>query len=76
MQTSTVTTKGQVTIPAKLRRQLGIRRGDEVAFFLEDAKVIMVPVKKDIKAAFGLVQATRSVSLKAMEEAIRRRANR
>lgn len=76
MQKSTVSTKGQVTIPASVRRRLRIRQGDEVAFFLQDASVVMILVKKDVEAAFGLVKATRSVSLNAMERAIRKRAGR
>ncbi len=32
MDDSTVTSKGQVTIPKAIRRELGIRRGSRVAF--------------------------------------------
>ncbi len=74
MQTSTVTTKGQITIPAALRRHMGLRQGDEVAFIVEHGKVILVPVLKDIEAAFGLVQADHSVSLDDMEHTTRVRA--
>lgn len=74
MRTSTVTSKGQITIPAALRKQMGIRQGAEVAFMVEDGKVVLVPVPNDIEAAFGLVQAERSVSLEDMERAIRARA--
>lgn len=34
METSSVTSKGQVTIPLKIRQQLGIRKGSKVAFTL------------------------------------------
>jgi antitoxin PrlF len=34
-----VTRKGQVTIPADIRRALGIKEGDKVAFVLEDDQV-------------------------------------
>ena len=30
--TSTVTSKGQITIPAEVRKRLGLREGDHVAF--------------------------------------------
>lgn len=33
---SAVTSKGQVTIPAEIRRTLGIERGDKLAFLLDD----------------------------------------
>jgi AbrB family looped-hinge helix DNA binding protein len=34
MQATAVTSKGQVTIPKELRRQLGIRRGTRIEFSL------------------------------------------
>jgi antitoxin PrlF len=38
-QLTVVTRKGQVTIPAEIRRALGIKEGDKVAFVLEDDQV-------------------------------------
>jgi len=70
MKTSRVTTKGQVTIPATVRKQLGIQQGDRVGFVYENGKVIILPVIKDIEAAFGLIAAEQSVSLQDMEDAI------
>ena len=32
METTSVTSKGQVTIPLKIRQQLGIRKGSRVSF--------------------------------------------
>jgi len=73
MKTSLVTTKGQVTIPAAVRQQLGIHQGDRVGFVYEDGKVIILPVIKNIEAAFGLVSTNHSVSLDDMEQAIQNR---
>jgi len=70
MKTSLVTTKGQVTIPASVRDQLGIHQGDRVGFVYENGKVVILPVIKDIKAAFGLASAAQSASLEDMEQAI------
>ena len=75
MQISTITTKGQITIPAALRKRLGLQQGDEVAFVIENGKVVLMPVEKNIEAAFGLVKASQTVSLEAMEKAIRKRAD-
>jgi antitoxin PrlF len=36
---STVTRKGQVTVPVEIRRALGIQQGDKVAFVLENGQV-------------------------------------
>lgn len=76
MASSTVTRKGQITIPARVRKRLGLRRGDRVAFVEEDGKIVLRPVESDVGAAFGLVQARKGVSLRAMDEAIRARAGR
>ncbi len=73
MKTSLVTTKGQVTIPATVRHQLGIHQGDRVGFIYEDGKVIILPVIKNIEAAFGLVSEEQSASLDDMERAIQSR---
>ena len=38
---STVTSKGQVTLPAKVRKQMGVEAGDTVIFeFVEDQLVV------------------------------------
>lgn len=36
MQTTSVTSKGQVTIPKALRQQLGIRQGSKLEFIIAD----------------------------------------
>lgn len=76
MRTSSMTRKGQVTIPVEVRRRLGLRRGDQVAFIDEDDRIVLKLIQNDVRAAFGLVKARRSVSLGQMEEAIRKRAGR
>ena len=76
METSAVTQKGQVTIPASLRKRLGIQPGDRIAFVEANGNVILKPVESDIESLFGLIKATKSVSLDAMETAIRQRAGR
>ena len=42
---STITTKGQVTIPIAIRRQYGIDPNDQVDFITEGDRIILVPVK-------------------------------
>ena len=39
---ATVTSKGQLTIPADLRRDLGLRQGDRIEFAREEAGVYTV----------------------------------
>ena len=76
MQTSTITTKGQVTIPAEMRRKLGLSPGDRIAFELVDGAIRLVRREHRIEAAFGLVKSDRSVTDEEMEQAIRTRAQR
>jgi antitoxin PrlF len=70
MLTSSVTTKGQVTIPAELREKLGIKPGDRVSFVETAGKVEIQRQETRVAAAFGMLKARKSVSLKQMEETI------
>lgn len=76
MDTSTLTQKGQVTIPAGIRKRLGLRMGDRVAFLQEGDRIVVKPVHQKIDAAFGLVKARRSASLADFERAIKDSASR
>lgn len=57
---TTVTRKGQITIPVDIRRALGIEEGDKIAVALEgeDAGVIVVrPVRSVADMTYGLAAA-------------------
>lgn len=45
MPTSSVSSKGQVTIPIEIRNRLGIREGDRVEFVVEGGKTILRPAR-------------------------------
>jgi AbrB family looped-hinge helix DNA binding protein len=72
MPTSTVTSKGQVTIPKEVRDALRIGSGDRVAFILrEDGVVEMRPETVDLKDLYGVLKRTgKPVTIEAMNEAI------
>jgi antitoxin PrlF len=53
---STVTQRGQVTIPAEVRRLLGTRAGDKVVFQIEDGQVRLAPAKFTLETAYGSVK--------------------
>ncbi|MCF6354856.1 MAG: AbrB/MazE/SpoVT family DNA-binding domain-containing protein [Candidatus Polarisedimenticolaceae bacterium] len=76
MQQSSVTIKGQVTIPASIRRKLGLRRGDKVIFMEEDNKIYLQPMQDKVEAAFGLITPSKSATLEDMDEAVKKRAGR
>ena len=70
MHTSTITSKGQVTIPAEMRRQLGLVPGRRVAFGIRDGRIVLEAVKDDITAAFGMLKSDKSVGIEEMDQAI------
>jgi antitoxin PrlF len=79
MITATITSKGQITIPAEVRQALLLRAGDQIAFepvgsgaysFKPAAKAPMA----SLKGLFG--PATRSVSVEEMSATVRRRAKK
>ena len=43
----TVTTKGQLVIPSRLRRRFGIRRGTRVVFLEQDERIILQPLTRE-----------------------------
>ena len=47
MEMSVVTTKGQVVIPAKLRRKYGIKIGTKIQFAEENGEIIMLPLTEE-----------------------------
>jgi antitoxin PrlF len=70
MLSSSVTTKGQVTIPAELRTRFGIHPGDRVGFIEEDGRIVLQRQETAIASVFGLVKAARGVDLEQMNAAI------
>lgn len=53
---SVITRKGQVTIPADIRRALGLEEGDTVAWEQEDGVIKLVPARYTLESAFGSVK--------------------
>ena len=47
MQTATATIKGQVVIPAALRKKLKITKGTRLSVMEQDGKIIMEPLSDD-----------------------------
>jgi len=45
MPTTKVTRHGQITLPASVRKQLGIEEGDLVEIAVEDEKAVLMPKK-------------------------------
>ena len=56
---STVTQKGQVNIPGELRRALGLKPRDKVAFELLHGKVVLYPVQSPVLATYSGLKSKR-----------------
>ena len=56
--------RGQVTIPQRLRTQLGIRQGDVLDFEEEDGRLVVTKVTATtdpVDAVYGIIELDRSV---------------
>ena len=76
MPTATMTSKGQVTVPRKIREALRIRPGDRIDFVLgADGEVRLRAGDVDVSELKGLLRrpGRAPVTLEEMEEAISRR---
>ena len=68
---SSITTKGQATIPKPIREHLGLQPGDRVKFFMHpDGTVVLLP-KIPATALRGIAKARRArpVTVEQMTEA-------
>ena len=76
MSTATITAKGQITIPKRVRDALGLRVGDQVVFLLEDGKAYLHPVShRGIKELYGVFAGRRPFPGRDAErDAARRKA--
>lgn len=52
---TTVTQRGQVTIPAEVRHRLGLKPRDKVAFVIDNGQVRLKPVRFTLETAYGSV---------------------
>ncbi|MGH8567917.1 MAG: AbrB/MazE/SpoVT family DNA-binding domain-containing protein [Gammaproteobacteria bacterium] len=72
---ATISSKGQLVIPARLRRRLGIRKGTKVHLIEEGDRLILQPVTREfIRKLRGSLKGTPSILDKLLKE--RRREGR
>jgi AbrB family looped-hinge helix DNA binding protein len=68
MLTTTVTTKGQVVIPASLRKKLRLQKGAKLGVSEKDGQIIMELLTEDpIKAGRGML-TTRGAVLRQLAQ--------
>ncbi len=78
MSTSTLTSKGQTTIPKDVRKRLNLHPGDRLEFVIdEDGRVLVLPASIDASEMAGMLKPpVRPVSVEDMNRAIRKRGGR
>lgn len=70
--TTTITQRGQVTIPAEVRRRLGVGPRDKVTFVIDDDGVRLLPAPFTLESAFGSVSPRHTLEdFKTVERAAR-----
>ena len=74
METAYVTSKGQLVIPAKLRRRYGIKPGTKVCFIERGGEVLFQPVTKEyIRSVCGMLKSETSVTQQLLKERLKDR---
>ncbi len=84
--TGTITQRGQVTVPAEVRRLLNVSAGDQIEFLVEDGQVTLAHPEFTLETVFGSVQpwwqpedideAIRDAKEEHRQERLRRRGHR
>ncbi len=74
MSTARVMAKGQIVIPAKLRRKYDIRKGTPVNFLEEGGRIVLQPVTPELIRSFMGILKTRPGEKSATQELLEDRA--
>lgn len=77
MPASTITSKGQITVPKEIRDHLGVDAGDRLSFHVGPAgEVVVEPETVDLRSLRAMLKRRgRRVSLADMDAAVRRGAS-
>ena len=72
MTTATLTSKGQITIPADVRRTLGVQAGDRVEFVeIQPGRFELVAATRSVRELKGMLgKPTRTLSIEDMNRVI------
>ncbi len=68
METSVVTTKGQVVVPSKIRQKFNIKKGTKVAFIEQNGKLIIQPLNQNYFDTLAGILGTDGDMLKSLVE--------
>lgn len=64
-----ITRKGQVVIPVKIRRRLGLKGGSQLSIYEQDGEIRMVPLTAEtIEKNFGILKSGKGNATKILLE--------
>lgn len=70
--TTTVTQKGQATIPAPIRKKLGIKPNGKISFEINQNNETVIKPVKDFLSLRGSLRSKKPFDIEAMDKAIER----
>jgi len=74
MEESTITSKGQIVVPARLRRRYGLKPGTKVYFIERDKEIVFQPVTKEyLKNVHGMLTSETSATKELLKERAKER---
>ncbi|MEI6860909.1 MAG: AbrB/MazE/SpoVT family DNA-binding domain-containing protein [Verrucomicrobiota bacterium] len=73
-ETAYVTSKGQLVVPARLRRKFGIKAGTRINFSEDRGRIVIQPVTRDFIDSFCGVFKLRPGEKSAVQELLEDRA--
>ena len=72
MESAYVTSKGQLVVPARLRRRYGIKAGTKVCFIERNCEIVFQPVTREyIRSVCGMFKCDGSVTEELLKDRVR-----
>jgi AbrB family looped-hinge helix DNA binding protein len=68
METSVISIKGQIVVPASIRRKFGIKQGTTIAFIEENGRLILQPLDKSYFESLAGILGTKGKMMKSLME--------
>jgi antitoxin PrlF len=78
MSTATLTSKGQITIPAQVRTELGVNTGDRIEFIeIGEGQFAIVAATRSVKELNGIFRGRirKAISIEEMNATIAKRGS-
>jgi AbrB family looped-hinge helix DNA binding protein len=76
METAQVTSKGQLVVPARLRKKYGITPGTTVRFIERENEIVFQPVTREfVRSLHGMLKSEASVTAELLKERARDRGH-